>query len=112
MTQQAFHIILKPGTAARYKELHSPVPDAITQQLTKAGIYDFSIFLDGNHIFGVMRYSDEERIKQNLTNDVSPAWTKAIIDITIQRRVDHELPLLKRLEQVFRFEGEIDGALN
>jgi L-rhamnose mutarotase len=111
MAQQAFHIILKPDAVARYKELHSPVPDAISQQLTKAGIYDFSIFLDGAHIFGVMSYDNEERLKRNLNVDVSPAWTKEIIDMTIQRKVDQELPLLERLERVFRFNGEIAGTL-
>lgn len=105
MAQQAFHIVLRPGQEARYVDLHSPVPDGINQQLSAAGIYDFSIFIDREHVFGVFRYDDEERIAKFLADDVSPTWTKEVIASTLVREVDPELPLLKRLKLVFRFEG-------
>jgi L-rhamnose mutarotase len=105
MKQAAFHLVLKPGMSQRYVDLHSPVPPEISQQLSQAGIYNFSIFCDGDHIFGVLNYEDESQIKEFLGKDVSPVWTKEIISICDYREVDSELPLLKRLPRVFRFEG-------
>lgn len=105
MPQVAYHIVLHPGQEARYIDLHSPAPVEINQQLEAAGIYDFSIFIDGEHVFGVFRYDDEKRIVKFLTNDVSPTWTKEVIASTLVRRLDPELPLLKRLDLIFRFEG-------
>jgi L-rhamnose mutarotase len=105
MNQAAFHLVLKPKMGQRYIDLHSPVPPEISQQLGQAGISNFSIFRDGDHIFGVLNYEDESQIKEFLGEDVSPAWTKEIITICDYREVDPELPLLKRLVRVFRFEG-------
>jgi L-rhamnose mutarotase len=105
MPQQAYHIVLRPGQESRYIGLHSPVPVEISQQLEAAGIYDFSIFIDEEHVFGVFRYDDEKKIVKFLANDVSPAWTKEIIASTLVRRIDPDLPLLKRLDLIFRFEG-------
>ena len=75
MKQAAFHLVLKPGMGQRYVDLHSPVPPEISQQLSHAGIYNFSIFCDGDHIFGVLNYEDESQINEFLGKDVSPAWT-------------------------------------
>lgn len=105
MVQAAFHLILKPDKAQRYIELHSPVPMEIYEQLNFAGISNFSIFRDDNHIFGVLDYSSEEQLKMFLQNDVSPTWTREIVSICDYRELDSHLPLLKRLTRVFRFEG-------
>jgi L-rhamnose mutarotase len=105
MNQAAFHLVLKPEMAQRYVDLHSPVPSEISDQLEKAGISNFSIFRDGDHIFGVLNYESECQIKEFLAEDVSPTWTREIISICDYREVDPDLPLLKRLARVFRFEG-------
>lgn len=105
MIQAAFHLVLKPDTAQRYIALHDPVPPEISDQLRKAMVSDFSIFRDGDHIFGVFNYESEAQLKKFLGNDVSPVWTQEIISICEYREVDSELPLLKRLKRVFRFEG-------
>lgn len=105
MVQAAFHIVLKPKMGQRYIDLHTPAPPEISEQLGQAGISDFSIFRDGDHIFGVLNYETESQLKEVLGNDVSPIWTQEIISICNYREVDPELPLLKRLARVFRFEG-------
>lgn len=105
MNQAAFHLVLKPGMGQRYIDLHSPVPPEISAQLSQAGISNFSIFRDGDHIFGVLNYGSESQLKEFLGSDVSPAWTKEIISICEYRELDSELPLLKRLARVFRFQG-------
>lgn len=105
MVQAAFHLVLKPEMGERYIDLHSPVPTEISDQLGQAGISNFSIFRDGNHIFGVLNYESESQLKEFLGNDVSPHWTREVISICEYREIDPELPLLKRLVRVFRFEG-------
>ncbi len=106
MVQAAFHLVLAPEMAQRYIDLHSPVPPEISKQLGQAGISNFSIFRDGDHIFGVLDYESESRLEEFLRNDVSPVWTQDIISICDYREVDSDLPLLKRLSRVFRFEGK------
>jgi L-rhamnose mutarotase len=105
MNQAAFHLVLEPEMGQRYIDLHSPVPREIAEQLQEAGISNFSIFRDGDHIFGVFDYESESRLHEYLKEDVSPNWTREIISICKYREVDAELPLLKRLPRVFRFEG-------
>lgn len=105
MNQAAFHLVLEPEMAQRYIDLHSPVPREISEQLQLAGMSNFSIFRDGDHIFGVFDYESESRLHEYLNEDVSPIWTREIISICKYREVDKELPLLKRLSRVFRFEG-------
>lgn len=105
MNQAAFHLVLKPEMGQRYVDLHSPVPPEISQQLGQAGITNFSIFRDGNNIFGVLNYENETQLKEFLGKDVSPTWTQEIISMCDYRELDSELPLLKRLARVFRFEG-------
>lgn len=106
MNQAAFHLVLEPEMAQRYIDLHSPVPREIAEQLQHSGISNFSIFRDGDHIFGVFDYESESRLHEYLHEDVSPIWTQDIISICKYREVDEELPLLKRLSRVFRFEGK------
>jgi L-rhamnose mutarotase len=104
MFEHAFHLKLKPGALARYKELHTPVPDLITKQLKHAGVHDFSIFSDAEDIFGIMHFKDKEVFKKAMQDDVAPEWTQAVIDICESREVDLELNSLKGLERVFRLD--------
>ena len=105
MVQAAFHLVLKWQMGQRYIDLHTPVPGEISEQLGQAGISNFSIFRDGDHIFGVLNYENESQLREFLGKDVSPIWTQEIISICDYREVDSELPLLKRLARVFHFEG-------
>jgi len=106
LPQIAFHIVLQPDKGEEYVRLHSPVPDAISEQLAQAGISDFSIFLDREDVFGVFEYESEEKLARYLADDVSPDWTQAIIRICLRREIDPELPTLKRLPRVFRFDKQ------
>jgi L-rhamnose mutarotase len=105
METVAFHITLKSRRGRTYKALHDPVPPEVFRQLGKAGIQNFSIFLDGDHVFGVFEYKSEKLIQKHLSKDAHPKWTKEVINICKIRELDPDLPLLKRLERVFKFEG-------
>lgn len=104
MTEHAFHIKLKPGKIQEYKKLHSPVPDSIIEQLKEAGVFDFSIFADGEDVFGLMHFSDPNTFKLAMEKNVEPEWTQSVIEISEKREVDLELNSLKGLERVFRLE--------
>ncbi len=104
MVEHAFHLKLKPGSLARYKELHSPVPTSVTEQLKRAGVYDFSIFADADDIFGIMHFNDKKMFKNAMQEDVAPEWTQSVIDICERREVDSELNSLRGLERVFRLD--------
>jgi L-rhamnose mutarotase len=104
MPEHAFHLKLKPGSLARYKELHSPVPASITAQLKRAGVYDFSIFADAEDIFGIMHFKDKNMFKSAMQEDVALEWTQSVIAICERREVDSELNSLRGLERVFRLD--------
>jgi Uncharacterized conserved protein len=99
----AFHITLHPGAGADYVRLHDPVPDAILAQLERAGVSDYSIFLDDVHVFGVYRYADEDRMRRELADDADPEWTAAVVALMAERPADDGV--IRGLPRVFRFAG-------
>lgn len=102
--QYAFRVRLKPGAAAEYVRLHSPVPEAITAQLLDAGVHDYSIFVDGDDVFGVLRYDDLETMRTRLAADVAPEWTRQVSDLMVDRVVDPAYGLLAGMTRVFRLD--------
>lgn len=108
MSQYAFHLELLPGRANEYVRLHSPVPEGILTQLAAAGIHDYSIFVDGDHVFGVFRYVDEQRLADVMEEDVDPEWSSAVVALTSHRDVDEGLHVPIGIRNVFRFERGSD----
>jgi L-rhamnose mutarotase len=47
----AFRMRLKPGTADEYRRLHEAVDDAVIDEIRRAGIHNYSIFVDGTDLF-------------------------------------------------------------
>ena len=55
--QVAFRMQLKPGVTAEYKRRHDELWPELAEALNRAGIYDYSIFLDEGtmSLFAVLR---------------------------------------------------------
>lgn len=59
MTRNAFLMKLKPGFEAEYKKRHDEIWPELSRELTKAGVSDYSIFLDPRtgYLFAVQKLS-------------------------------------------------------
>jgi L-rhamnose mutarotase len=97
----AFHMELLPGSSAIYRALHDPVPRSVVEQLQRAGIHDYRIFLDGHHVFGIAHYGDLERMRAALAEDVDANWTSAVTATIASKQLDGSGPLPRSLPQVF-----------
>lgn len=61
MYRNAFKMKLKPGFEEEYKKRHDEIWPELEKALTKAGIHDYSIFLDEETLtlFGVQKLEDD-----------------------------------------------------
>ena len=61
MQRNAFKMQLKPGYEAEYKKRHDEIWPELAEELSKAGVSDYSIFLDEQTLtlFAVQKLSDD-----------------------------------------------------
>jgi L-rhamnose mutarotase len=103
--RHGFHLQLTQGSADAYRDLHRPVPDAVLEQLRSAGIHDFTIFVEGDHVFGVFEYDDAELVALHMSRDVAPEWSKAVGRLFRSRAVDPVLGVVAGMPVAFQFGG-------
>ena len=96
--QVAFKMKLKPNCKDEYKKRHDEIWPELTELLKKAGIFDYSIFLDEetNILFAIQHSKETTR---DLTHEtVMKKWWSFMADImetnTDQSPVVSELPLM------------------
>ncbi|MFP4385147.1 MAG: L-rhamnose mutarotase [Spirochaetia bacterium] len=60
MKRHAFRMKLNPGCASEYKKHHDEIWPELIRELEKAGISDYSIYLDEetNTLFGFQKLTD------------------------------------------------------
>ena len=63
MTIHAFKMQLKPGVTEEYRRRHDEIWPELSALLTESGIYDYSIFLDGQtlSLFAVLKLRDDHQ---------------------------------------------------
>jgi L-rhamnose mutarotase len=66
MTRQAYTMKLKPGFKAEYKKRHDEIWPELANELRKAGVSDFSIFLDEKTLtlFAVRKIGDAKKFAE------------------------------------------------
>jgi L-rhamnose mutarotase len=104
MKRAAFTMKLKPGYVQEYKRRHDEIWPELSLALTKAGISDYSIFLDENTLtlFAVQKLSD------NNTSDSLPGlpimkrWWDYMADI-MDTNPDNS-PVCIPLKEVFHMD--------
>jgi L-rhamnose mutarotase len=99
--RHGFHVRLHPGALDEYVRLHDPVPPAVMEQLRSAGIRNYSIYAQGQDLFGSLAFTDRDQLKRALSYDAAPEWTKAVSELMIGRTVDPSTGLLAGLPEVF-----------
>ena len=89
-----------------YARLHDEVPDAILAQLERAGVRNYTIFIDGEDLFAYLEAGDLERFR-SVMREGPPEddWVRAVRALFASQSADPEFGLPRRLLEVFRFDS-------
>jgi len=100
--RSAFVLRVKPERIDEYVVAHAAVWPEMLQALRDAGIRNYSIFRDGNQVFGYFEADDLDAAGAYLARqDVVTRWQDAMADLLEQRVADEGAP---QLEQIFRLD--------
>jgi L-rhamnose mutarotase len=101
MKRNAFKMKLKPGFEAEYKRRHDQIWPELSAELAKAGIRDYSIFLDPETLtlFAVQKLTDGNTAADLPNNAVVKKWWSYMKDI-MDTNPDNS-PVTKPLKEVF-----------
>ena len=97
----AFRMKLHPGKTAEYKKRHDEIWPDLKALLKGAGIEDYSIFLDEetNDLFGVLKLTDQKKMKDLAQHPVMKKWWAYMKDI-MESNPDNS-PVSIPLKEVF-----------
>jgi L-rhamnose mutarotase len=103
MTQRtAFVLRVRPDKIEEYVEAHRDVWPEMLDALRGAGIRNYTIFRDGNQLFGYFEADDLAAAQQYLVQqDVSTRWQDAMAHFLEERVPDDGPP---SLQEVFRLD--------
>lgn len=101
MKRNAFKMKLKPGFEAEYKKRHDQIWPELSKALTKAGISDYSIFLDQETLtlFAVQKLADGNTADFLPGHPVVRMWWEFMADI-MEVNSDNS-PVCVSLSEVF-----------
>jgi len=104
MKTKAFKMKLKPGCEAEYEKRHDNIWPTLKAELSEAGVYDYSIFLDRETLtlFAVQKLKDGNTAADLPENPVVQKWWQYMGDI-METNPDNS-PLSAPLEQVFHLD--------
>ena len=103
MTQRsAFVLRVRPDRIDEYLEAHQNVWPEMLEALRSAGIRNYSIFRDGNQMFGYFEADDLDAAGRRLADQpINSQWQDAMAELLDERVPDAGPP---SLEQVFRMD--------
>ncbi len=101
MKRVAFTMKLKTGYAEEYKRRHDEIWPELVQELSKAGVYDYSIYFDEktNMLFAVQKLTNSNTADQLPQTDIMRKWWNYMSDI-MEVNPDKS-PVVKELREVF-----------
>lgn len=101
MIRVAFKMKLKAGFEKEYKKRHDEIWPELSQELTKAGVADYSIFLDDetNTLFAVQKLADNNTSDKLPQTEIVKKWWDYMSDI-MEVNSDKS-PVVIELKEVF-----------
>ena len=101
MKKVAFKMKLKQGFEEEYKTRHDKIWPELAEELTKAGVSDYSIYLDEetNILFAVQKLTDGNTSDKLPNTDIVKKWWKYMSDI-MEVNPDNS-PVVIELKEVF-----------
>ena len=104
MERVAFTMKLLPGAEAEYRRRHAAVWPEMLDALRAAGCSNYSIYVNGQDLFGVFDVLDFDRFRAMM--DASPVNARWQADMAalIDPCTDPTTGFHRRLEEVFRLD--------
>ncbi len=101
MQRNAFKMQLKPGYEAEYKKRHDEIWPELAEELGKAGVSDYSIFLDEQTLtlFAVQKLADDNTADALPETAIVKKWWAYMADI-MDTNPDNS-PVCIPLQEVF-----------
>jgi L-rhamnose mutarotase len=104
MKRAAFTMKLKPGNEALYQQRHDEIWPELAAELKKAGVYDYSIYLDPEtlvlHAF--QKLTDDHTADQLPQNPVVRRWWASMAPLMETNPDDS--PVSRNLVEVFHLD--------
>lgn len=104
MIRASFKMQLKKGFEAEYKKRHDEIWPELESELSKAGISDYSIFLDEETLtlFAVQKLTDDNTADDLPQTEIVKKWWAYMADI-METNPDNS-PVSKPLKEVFHMD--------
>jgi len=104
MIRNAFKMKLKPGNIAEYKKRHDEIWPELSAELRRAGISDYSIFLDEETLtlFAVQKLTDTHTAATLPKSPIVRKWWDYMAPL-MEVKPDHE-PVSAPLKEVFHLD--------
>ena len=105
MDRVGFAMRLLPGAEAEYRRRHAAVWPEMLYELKRAGASNYSIFLDGDRLFGYLEVDDLVRFQRYLADsEVNARWQAEMGSSLIDPLTDPATGFHRRLAEVFHLE--------
>lgn len=104
MDEIAFTMKLKPGVASEYQRRHDEIWPELSEALTNAGIYDYSIYLDRSTgtLFAVQKRQPDHTADVLPNQPVMQRWWAYMADL-METNPDAS-PTVQPLDRVFHLD--------
>jgi len=104
MKRVALKMKLKVGYEEEYKKRHDEIWPEFKEELSRAGIYDYSIFLDKKTLtlFAVQKLKDNNTVEELPSKEIMKKWWDYMKDI-METNPDNS-PVITSLEEVFHMD--------
>lgn len=104
MKRNAFAMQLKPGNEAEYKKRHDQIWPELVQELRKAGISDYSIYLDKKtlRLFAFQRLADDATDFELAFTPIVRKWWDSMKDLMLTN--PDNSPVVDTLDEVFHMD--------
>jgi len=104
MQRIGFVMRLLPGAEAKYRQRHARVWPEMLAELKAAGASNYSIFLDGDRLFGYLEVDDLGRFGRHMNqSEVNARW-QADMGVLIDPLTDPATGFHRQLDEVFHLE--------
>ena len=104
MERIGFRMRLRPGQEAEYRRRHADVWPELLADLTAAGASNYSIFLDGEDLFGYLEVDDFEAFRTTMaTSEANARWQPEMAAL-IDPLTDPATGFHRRLAEVFHLD--------
>jgi len=101
MQRIGFVMGLLPGAEAEYRRRHAAVWPEMLAELKAAGASNYSIFLDGERLFGYLEVEDLGRFQRHMAASAVNARWQADMGVLINPLTDPTTGFHRQLDEVF-----------